>query len=291
MSEVLLTGCNSFVGKNILPIIKGKTEHKITATYHNNVDTDANVFNEIDLIKIDLADRNDYEKLPNKIETIIHCASASSNSYSFLNLTESNITSIINIIDYAKLNGVKKIINLSSLSVYGTVQDDVVDEYTDSVNPSFYGSTKRIGELLLQEADGWLSSFSIRLPAVLGKGAMNHWPSMVLNHALKGEQIEIYNSESRFNNAVDVESLALFFIKLIDSELTGAHVMPVSAAGFVSIKQAVETIIYNVKSKSKVLVNDSEKKSFIVDHKKALKYGYQPKDISSILEYYSLTEC
>lgn len=80
-----------------------------------------------------------------------------------LKLIQDNVMAVVSNIDFCKKHNVKRIIYLSTDSIYGELNTDEVSENNVvMVNPNFYGTTKYLAEKiiiewypLLYSADAW----------------------------------------------------------------------------------------------------------------------------------------
>jgi nucleoside-diphosphate-sugar epimerase len=65
----------------------------------------------------------------------------------------------------------------SILSVYGNIEDSIVDANTGINNPKFYGAGKYLVERILASTSDQIPVFAIRLLGFVGKGALRSWMS------------------------------------------------------------------------------------------------------------------
>lgn len=287
--DVLITGAGSFLGKLIIPQI-AKSGFDITAVWRNRnpffnqIQTD---FIPINLIQGDLADYTTYKKFPNRIDAIIHVAAVSANVDSAFDFVHSNIIGMKNLIEYATNAQADRFIYLSSLSIHGCIQESIVTENTPIINPTLYGISKYVAEILLCEKNKTINSVALRLPGVLGFGAHRHWLSTVLMESMNNDDIFIFNPDALFNNAVHANDLADFIVCLLSTKWTGFQAMPIGAEGHTTIKNAVNQIITRVKSRSKVIIKNEEKSSFSISSKYAINnFNYKPMDIKEMINKY-----
>jgi nucleoside-diphosphate-sugar epimerase len=160
----------------------------------------------------------------------------------------------------------------------------VADENTPTVNPNFYGLTKYLGEQLLSEEKSWLNCIVLRLPGVLGRGAVTPWLSKVAQSLKNNQDISIYNPQALFNNMVWIDNLKDFVIRLLDMDFSGFNIVTLGSRDPVPVQELVELMKARFNSSSQVSIQDNANRSFIISIEKALKLGYRPDSTRVILD-------
>lgn len=281
---ILVTGITSFVGEHLLPhLVDTFGCGSIILTARDLTVIKPDISKQFSFYKLRLENQEDFSQLPTDIDTIVNIAASSSTEKSIEKLLNVNIGGLQNLIHFARRSKVKKFIFLSSLSVYGDISEALVSPETPIVNPSPYGLSKRLGELLLDAEKENFASVCLRLPAVLGRGAKNHWLAQTLDRANKNAPLKIYNPKALFNNAVDVDDLCQFICHLCNKEWEGCESFPLASQREIPIRNIVKLIIKRLGSNSLIEVNSSEINSFIIDNSAAFKFGFRPIDISSAI--------
>jgi len=287
--HVLITGAGSFLGKLIIPKISNSGVN-ITAIWRNQYPVFAQIKPysiSLDLVQGDLIDLNTFEKLPNRVDAIIHIAAVSSNVDSAFDFVQSNIIGMKNLLDYATKANINCFIYLSSLSIHGLIKDSIVTENTPIINPSMYGLSKYVAEVLLSEKCETIHSIALRLPGVLGIGAHRHWLSTILSKSINDEDIQIFNPEATFNNAVHVDDLADFIVDLLNRNWTGYHAMPLGAEGKLNIIEVVNQIISRAQSGSQIKIIKEAQPSFSISSEYARNnFNYNPMNILEMINRY-----
>ena len=154
--KVLITGVNSFIGRVITEkLINIGSEiiglYNTESKFINNLKSSCPC---IRLFNINIKNFNEFEKINCSPDYVIHAASISNG----LGVTEEemafcNVNGSQNIAKYAFDQNVKKIIYLSSVSVYGNVTDSLISEKTIINNPDHYGKTKYEAENIFKKLD------------------------------------------------------------------------------------------------------------------------------------------
>lgn len=290
MQKILITGANSFVGKHLVPFLTS-LGYEVQGTARRE-ETSPGITNQHlasyrpNLIG-DLSDENFLKNVKWKPDTIIHLAANSNLSSSLSTMVRDNISAVVNLATYAEQVDSSKIIAFSSISVHGQILSQTISENTGFVNPENYGLTKRVGEVLFQQKDSVASIYILRLPAILGVGASRHWISKVLENAIQGKVINIYNPTSLFNNAIYVSDLLHFVEKLIGRFDAGAFTFPLASTEPISISKVVELIVEQSKSKSKIIQSQQNQASFTIDDGFARDFfSFNSLNISSAIKKY-----
>lgn len=235
------------------------------------------------VIYSDLSNEFQYDE---PVDVIVHAAAQSpAPGLSINNYIKSNVDSVNSIINYAKEKNVKKIIYLSSVSIYGEISVPVIDEETAIINPGMYGMTKYIGEMLFREAEA-ISIIAIRLPGVLGKGARTPWLTTVMEKLKYGRKVEIYNPDSLFNNMIHVDDLETFINELMTVNWKGFKKLTLACKEALTVKEIVCLLKESLNSKSQIEESDLVKNSFTISIDSAIKMGFNPLGVKDTLYKY-----
>jgi nucleoside-diphosphate-sugar epimerase len=266
---ILITGANGLIGSDLVRKLSRK--HKIFGIYRTKNDKVKKIKNVI-WIKSNL--KKKFKKsLKLSPKFIIHCAvdQKFSKKKSTKDYIDSNISILKNIINYAKNNKAKLIINLSSVDVYGDVKKKFIDENYLPQNQKTYGLTKMISEQALYNQT--TNFINIRLPGVLceplQKKFNRPWLNNIFNQMKKNKNIFVYNVKSKFNNVIDTDEIVKFINFLIKKDITIRDTF-----NFVSLKPIILKDILNIakkklNSKSKFIeIKDYRKSSFYISTKK-----------------------
>jgi UDP-glucose 4-epimerase len=192
-----------------------------------------------------------------------------------------------NIARYGKKAGIKGLIFASSISLHGDIRVDIVDETTDRINPTPYGLSKHLCELVLQDYQALFPVIALRLCGVLGHGAKNAWLSRVLEKARQGEAIGIVNADRAFNNIVHKDDLLVFLLQLMAHGFSGFHAFPIASHDSLSVKSVVAEIIAATHSSSEIVDCGITDNSFTISNEYAMKeFRYEPSDVTANLKKY-----
>jgi UDP-glucose 4-epimerase len=230
--------------------------------------------------------------LPARIDAAVHIAATSpAPGVGADRLVWDNIAGTQQVIDYARSAGARLMIFASSMSLYGRITVDEVDEATPRTDPDLYGVTKYIGEALLADCSGTLPSLALRLPGVIGLGARRNFISGVMQRLLRDEPVEAVNPEASFNNAADVGDLSAMIGRVLRNGIQGFDAVTVAARGMTTIRAALERLKARVGSRSDITFRPSDRRSFTVSSRRAIeRYGYDPMEIGAMLDRYADAE-
>lgn len=266
MKNILLTGSSGFIGSNLLThLIRskffiyaiGKTQPNF---FHKN-------FN---FIKCDLKKKIVLKNLK-KINCIIHTAAISpSNKITKKEILRYNLKTTKNIVNYAVRNKIKKFIFLSSVSIYGKINESVLEENTKIKDPTIYGLSKLKNEEYIKKSN--LSAVSIRLPGVVGLFSKRNLLTRILNS--KQRILKVYNKNKLFNNVIHVDNLSNFITKLCNKKLKRGNVpLLVSSKKPIYFKEVMSILFKN----KKIKYQKKLKTSFIINNNKAIKeFNFKP---------------
>jgi UDP-glucose 4-epimerase len=276
---ILVTGANSFIGNCLISKLL-EYNYTIIAVYRKNLDKFDNSFkSKIKLIQLDLSYKNDFSKLIGfDIDIIFHLAAISDYQGVDNNLIlNSNTLATSNLINFAKSLNLKKFIFASSMSIYGQVNGEIL-ETTPILKPNYYGISKYISEIELEQSNLNFTVISIRLPGILGNGSSKSLIPSIIRKLKQGSPIEIYNSNSLFNNVIHISTLIIFFIKLLNNNIiTGYHAFPIGSSSPIKFIDTIHYLKNQLSSNSKILVLEDSRKSFYINSNYAIsKLSYLP---------------
>jgi UDP-glucose 4-epimerase len=294
--HVLLTGASSFIGGHLATAFASQGI-PVTATYRR-----ANHIVEglqrscagkrVELVSLDLTDARAVTRLPSQIDAVIHVAGVSAaTDVSIDDMLACNVAGAHNILRYALAAGASRLIYLSTLSVHGRIDANVVDENTPVIDPDFYGASKYLAERLMAATAAELPAVAIRLPGVLGRGAHRAWLPTLLQRIRRSEPFTIYNPDAPFNNAVHVADLGMFCMELLERTWQGFHAMPVGAAGHITVRAAVTQLMAAAGSTTRITISPASRPGFTISSDRAIRhFGYRPLEIGAMLDRYVMDE-
>jgi nucleoside-diphosphate-sugar epimerase len=282
----LVTGAGGFLGGHIARRLAKAGFEVLAATRNSPVEPPASpaAARRFRIIAMDLAGGTP----PPACAAIVHTAATSAwTGISVDRMLTDNVLATQALVRHALAGNASAFVFFSSMSAFGAIRASVLTEAEPSVDVDAYGLTKLLGEKLLQEAAGALPSLSIRLPAVIGRGAKRNWPSEALRKLKAGEPLDYFNPEAPFNNAVHERDIAALVVRALQRGLSGAEMVVVGAAGQTTIAQAVQALVDATGSRSPVTAQSRDRPAFLVDSGKAQRlYGFAPMEILTALRQF-----
>ncbi len=289
LRHVLLTGAGGFSGAYLLPRLLADG-YRVTAVAGRRslgrLPEELLAHPSLTVLRGDLA--GDLP-LPETVDAVIHAAGRSPGpGVGVADFVRDNVLTMLRLVRYARAGRAAKFIYFSSLSVFGRIGVETVDEATPILDPDAYGATKRLGEQILADEAADLSVLCLRLPGVIGPNSVRNWLSTLLAKACAGEPIEFFNPAARFNNAVHIDDLAGFLGSLLRQDWRGFDMLTLGADGEMTIGEVVSAVVAGTGSRSPVRVLDVARPSFVISSRKAIaRYGYRPRSIQDIVERFS----
>lgn len=266
MQKVLVTGAGGFAGGYIVQYLLN-AGHDVTGMLHTK-------HREVSFPVV-VADLAEPLQLEEHFDVIVHAAgSLPFKEKDFRNFKRNNVDVMANILAFAKRTGVKRIIFLSTIGVYGEFRDEIIDESSDRINPDAYGITKYVAECLLR-AEPEIEGISLRMPGIIGKGSRGVWLPDTVEKFRRNEEIRIYSPDFQTKNFVWLGDLAKFIEKLTQMEDWKYNVVNLACQQSASVREIVTEIKKLTKSTSQILVDDSLHQPFCLDGSKALEMGYK----------------
>ena len=279
--KILICGANGAVGKDLVYFLSKK--HKILATYRNNK---KNLYknNNIKWVKCDMKNKINIKFKP---DFIINCLATHtfSNKQDFIDYYNSHILSVFNLIEFSKKNFVKKIINFSSMNVYGMVTTNLLTEKEIPNNPDMVGITKFIGEQILKK--DYFDVINLRLPGILCIKNTKKYPiiSRFIEALKKNNKITIYNKNTLFNNVIDTFELSKLIEKIFVKKKINYKTFNVAASKPIRLNKVILLLNKKIKSKSKIVYLTKKNQSYLISTNKLKKHlNFLPSTTEKIIE-------
>ena len=277
MTRILVTGAGGFAGGYIAQYLF-EAGYDVTGLLHHNRGTYP--------FPVMVADLDQPLKIEEEFDIIVHAAgSVPFKEQDFHQFKRNNIDAMENLLAFAKRTGVKRFIFLSTIGIYGEFRDEVITEESDRINPDAYGITKYVAECLLRAETG-IENISLRMPGIIGKGSRGVWLPNTVEKFRRNEDVTIYSPDFQTKNFVWVGDLAKFIDHLIQLKIWRYDVVNLACQQSASVREIVTEIKLLTKSKSKIIVDNSLRKSFCLDADRAVVMGYKPNTPVDIVQQY-----
>ncbi len=243
--------------------------------------------------KLDITDRDNIEKLFNdeQFDIVVNLAAQAGVQYSIKNphnYIENNITGFINIIDAAKICGVKHFIYASSSSVYGNSDILPYDEKDTEVEPiSLYAASKRANEMIAHSYSHLyhLKTTGLRLFTVYGPwGRPDMAPFIFTKNIIEGENIILFNEGKHARDFTYIDDVVSGILCVINNKPRNEYVYNIynlARSRPVSLIDFVRIIEKKLNKKAKIDYKPLRKGDVLRTHASISKiaddFGYSPK--------------
>jgi UDP-glucose 4-epimerase len=285
--RVLVTGISGFSGSAVARRL-ASGGHDVVGTYRRETDFLAPLRDvaRLELVRTDLTDAN---RLAGPFDAVVHTAATSpAPGVDVATLVRDNIDASFALIEAARRWGTSRFVFFSSLSYYGRIAQDVVDEATPVRDPDAYGASKFIAEQRLAELSADFSTLALRLPGIVGPGAHRNWLSGVASRLRAGEPIRAFHLDRPYNNAAHIDDIAALVHRLLAREPWGGFDAAVlGAAGSLTVRQIIERLARALGVRAEIEEIAPANNSFTLASTHAIaRYGYQPMEIGALIDRY-----
>jgi nucleoside-diphosphate-sugar epimerase len=198
----------------------------------------------------------------------------------------SNIIVVKNLLDFATKNKTKKIINLSTISVYKLGKSRNIDESSEIDYQSNLSYTKYMGEQIL--SNGKINFINLRMPAVLNFNLKkNHsWLNNLFFKIKNNKEIKIFNANKKFNSIIHINQLFYLFNIIIKDKknINGTfNFLPSKGEKLINIILFIKKFF---KSNSKIKLIKSPSINYNISSKKIIsKFKLSLPSTHSIIKY------
>ena len=286
--SILITGANGAIGYDLVSILSKK--YSIFGVYRTKTLKLKKIKN-VKWVKLNLKKKINIKiKPPPKY--IIHCAvdQQPSRKKNIREYIFSNLKILKNIIELAKKNKVKLIINLSSIESYGDIKTKKLNEDYLSNNHNVYGMMKLLSEEILSSQK--INFINLRLPGVLCEPISNKltrpWLSSLFFRIKNNQKVTVYNLKSYFNSVISTQDIANLVNFLIKKKMMIRDTFNFATLKPMILKNLINLVTKKLNYKDKVIErNNKNNKSFYISTKKLeKKLKYKTQTTQQTIELY-----
>lgn len=251
--KILVTGGAGFVGSCLCRELKAQG-HDVVALDDLSNGARENLPQSIPLLEADVSDPVLQERLvPYGFDVIIHCAAQASNALSFRDPfrdQKSNQEGTLNLLQFARKQGIRRFIFTSSMSVYGAPQQIPTSETTPCYPDSFYAVHKLASEHYVRVfAQEYGLDYTIfRFYTTYGRGQNLHnrdqgLMSIYLSYFLKNEPILVKGSKDRKRDIIHVDDVVEAIVSSIPQESSYSKVYNLGTGQAKSIEELLRILV------------------------------------------------
>ena len=222
--KILVTGCYGFIGSTLIKKLVAENKGEIVGfsrnTSHKNKKRIEDVLGKIEIVEGDLT--GDLTELCEGVDVVIHTAAKTYVDHSIRSpfpFIQSNLVGTFNLLESARLNKVKRFIQVSTDEVYGSILEGSHTEESP-LNPSNpYAATKAAADCLVQS---YVKTYGLN--AVITRTENNCGPyqhpqkafPVFVKMALRGEPLPVYGDGKHRRMWLYVEDHCDALIHLMD---------------------------------------------------------------------------
>ena len=218
--RLLVTGATGFVGSRLIERIKSDNRFaSILATGRNEQRGMELVSDGIDFEAGDLTNPKFVDKITRNIDVIVHCAALTTPWGNYQHFYDANVLATQHLIDACRQNNVKRMVYISTPSIYQTYHGDQPNISELDILPkkmiNHYAATKKNAEDLLKDAyHRGLETIILRPRAIIGRGDRNILPRIIAAQKL-GRLFIIGDGKNKVDitsvsNVIDAINLSIF---------------------------------------------------------------------------------
>lgn len=281
---ILVTGSTGFIGKALVSELINRNYD--FAVLVNKTPIEDERAEKIKVIKADITNESEIFKIKDYPFTkIIHLAAHIPQKDSpdeLENCLKVNGIGTNNLLEFARVRGIKRFINSSSAIIYGVTERPKVFKENSRVFPkTYYGMSKLLGEMLCERYRkiAGIKTISLRYSYVYGHGMPEHFVfGKFCNLAREGEDIPIYGTGKGVRDFIYVKDIISAIVLVLENKAVGCY--NIGAGIGISLSDLAESIIRITNSKSRIIFHQDhkeDKSQLILDISKAKKgLGFKP---------------
>lgn len=260
MLKIIVTGGAGFIGSNLIEaLIQGG--HTVICIDNLSTGNKANIHQRAEFKKIDIRDFGALKQAMKGVDYVFHLAALPRIQRSIKNPLETNevnVQGILNVLEAARVNKVKRVIFTSSSSVYGDQKSFPLTEDMTPQPLSPYALQKYIGEKYCQVYTDLygLETLSLRLFSVYGPGqnGQDEFATVIgrflyLNKL--GKPLIIYGDGEKTRDFTYIDDVVDALVKAMEIKLPRQRVINICAGKAYSINQIAKLIDGKVVHKEK----------------------------------------
>lgn len=310
MGRVIIFGATGLVGAYSSVSLKD-SGYDVIAVGRRKSDNGFFATKNISYYSLDIKNSADFDKLPKDVDTVIHFAGAmpaTMEGYNPHEYVQSVIEGTLNVLEYTRLSGCKKIIFAQSradsnyLMDKGPIPSDFEMKFPLTGDHSVYSICKNTAVNLIEHYyhQYGIKRFELRFPTVYGYHPNPYFHvngvkkmiayRQIMEQAKRGEDVEIWGDPSRGKEIVYINDVVQIIRRCVESDLDGG-MYNVGRGIATTLEEQVRGIVEifsPAKKKSKIIYRPDKPnaRQFVHDMSKTIsELGYKSEyDYESLLK-------
>jgi nucleoside-diphosphate-sugar epimerase len=210
--KILITGAGGFIGGRVTEELYRLGAQNVRAGMGRAGKHARIAHQPIEVVDCDIMDRKSLDAAMAGVEAVIHCARSRTDERTTVEGTQL-------VLESAAAKGVRKIIHMSSVAVYGNALG-VVGENTPPAEPvSVYGEKKRAAEKACQAASSRDLSVAVVRPSLVYGPFGEEWTTRYIKQILSGHLKHYGPAGDGDANLIFVKDLASFAAHLVAANI------------------------------------------------------------------------
>ena len=274
MSRILVTGINSPLGQAVGRKLQAGG-HSVVGTVRSSKIHSQHLPAD-ELIPLDLEEEMTFNNIVGGFDSFIHIASLNEGSAEALLKTTG--LGMIYLIDRAKQLDTRRLVHISSMSIYGRVSTDIVDENTSVTHSVPVGAAKWAAECFISNERSLIEAISIRSPAIAGPYASRHFLAKIFRSMVSGiGRISLSNPDHLFNNIVHEDALTEFISVLLCAESLPIYkAVPIGSTDPIPLREVIDVMAKATNYEGQINWIKPSSPPFRIDSTAAIELGYRP---------------
>lgn len=281
----MVTGASGFIGSHLVRGLAARG-FLVVAQYRSG----SPPFPSLSAVRCWQADLNVSEPCPFPVDCLVHAAATSPDptvpgSDSKAEMFAGNVKAAWEVAQRSLALRISRRVYLSSFSA----EKISVGVASGQINTDFYGLSKFLGEKFFartHRAGG--STLVVRLPAVVGRGAVRNWPAQVVGQIRRGLPVKIFSPNTLFNSVVGIEELVAWICDWLKKPRRGYYLCGLGCSSPVTIREAVRILgIASCRVVKLRVLSNGKKAGSLRSFRQARKLGFCPASTTYTLTRYA----
>jgi nucleoside-diphosphate-sugar epimerase len=285
--KVLLTGASSYVGAFVATRLAERQEVIATFRRTNHRVRELSSKANVRLIQLDLADPQDFVRLPRDVDAVVH--NAATFPWTDVKATDvalCNVAGTAHLVEWAaELPNLARFIHYSTISVYGPVSTPTLEEARAPAPDEIYGSSKLAAEHLVDGLPDRLAPTHLRFPVVLGNGSHRAFIPLMADAMTRDDDVHLRNPQSPYNAMTTLPAVADLTMHLLENR-PPASAVNLGAHTPMTIMAIAQMLRTRIGSRSRIIVAPEPSSCYLVTYDGASRIGYFAPSVAEALHYY-----